>query len=67
MSLFDPQALTGAPPPDPAGQRCLDELQPRPKGWTLRRYPRCNRPVGHDGPHQEIRRADFKVRAEWER
>jgi hypothetical protein len=67
--MIDKSAIQ-APPPAPSMVACGDELQPKtawPKGWKPKRPPRCNRPAGHAGPHQEIRRSDFALRAEWER
>jgi hypothetical protein len=29
------------------------------------RLPRCNRPAGHEGPHQELDAKTFAPRAEW--
>jgi hypothetical protein len=28
-------------------------LGPKPQGWLLARYPRCNRPIGHKDIHTD--------------
>lgn len=33
--------------------------------WLLKRPPKCNRTLGHPGPHREYRRRDFAVLAEF--
>lgn len=57
-------AATQRPVPDVLP--CGVEHFPPPKGWPLKRKPpRCGRPKGHDGEHQQIRRSDFYVEARW--
>lgn len=65
MTLFDTTSSTTGPPPEVPVNACGDEMAVAPKGWKLRRRPRCNRPAGHTGPHQEIRARDFWLKAQW--
>jgi hypothetical protein len=46
------------------GQSCGAKKVTRPEGWTLLRFPVCNRPAGHSGPHCEYGH-DAEIRAEW--
>lgn len=64
--LFDPDALeqpTVLPVVRCGEQRKLDDwIGGSP--YTRPTRPRCNRPPGHEGNHQTLRR-DAKLRAEW--
>jgi hypothetical protein len=46
-------------------QKCAAQNPERPVGWTLVRYPTCNRPSGYGGQHREYDPASARVRAEW--
>lgn len=45
--------------------RALSCYERSPESNKVDTRVRCNRPNGHDGPHQKIRAKDFKVLAEW--
>lgn len=47
--------------------KCAAPAASWPEHWPLTRHPMCNRPVGHEGDHMEIRRRDFAVLARWPR
>ena len=48
----------------PHERPACDAKGPRPPAWQLVRYPRCNRPSGHAGPHREYAK-DAAIKAEW--
>lgn len=48
-------------------EACGVKLDTRPPGWGRNRFPKCNRQVGHDGPHRDIDVHSFHVRHEWPR
>ena len=49
-----------------AQQSACGVQAPKPEGWALSRYPRCNRPVRHASPHREYNKTNAIILHEWE-
>lgn len=58
MSLLGPQGPESKPTADVCGLK-FERMA------SNGRYPRCNRVVGHEGPHRLYDRLSFAVKAEW--
>lgn len=47
-------------------ETCLQQMaDPPPETWVLKRRPKCNRMLEHEGDHREYDSGSFAVKAEW--